>query len=43
MAHQAQVGPNKISFRNEYRVGKFGQPIPMSSNTDTTFIIRYDQ
>ena len=20
MAHQAQVGPNKISFRNEYRV-----------------------
>ena len=24
-------------------VGKFGQPIPMSSNTDTTFIIRYDQ
>ena len=24
-------------------VGKLGQPIPMSNNTDTTFIIRYDQ
>ena len=101
MSHQAQVGPNKLTFRNEYRifeneiickisdnefnvshnptlttdtsgslrafatgsdfrayvttiglyneanellmVGKLGQPIPMSDNTDTTFIIRYDQ
>ena len=24
-------------------VGKLGQPIPMSNNTDPTFIIRYDQ
>ena len=101
MSHQAQVGPNTLSFRNEYPVyenefiikisdnefnvshnptlttdssgslrdfatgsdfrayvttvglyneanellvvGKLAQPIPMSSNTDTTFVIRYDQ
>jgi hypothetical protein len=24
-------------------VGKLGQPIPMSKNTDTTFIIRFDK
>jgi len=24
-------------------VGKLAQPIPMSDNTDTTFVIRYDQ
>lgn len=24
-------------------VGKFGQPIPISNEVDTTFVIRYDQ
>jgi hypothetical protein len=24
-------------------VGKFGQPIPMTNETDITFVIRYDQ
>ena len=24
-------------------VGKLGQPIPMSKNTDTTFIVRFDK
>jgi len=24
-------------------VAKLGQPIPISDNTDTTFVIRYDQ